>query len=68
MFITLTDTGLPHPVSNMGPLGPTEYSTVSLPPVKMDEKERRNKANQILKLLCESPVLQPHLHTLLTAK
>jgi E3 ubiquitin-protein ligase EDD1 len=52
----------------MGPLGPTEYSTVSLPPVKMDEKERRNKANQILKLLCESPVLQPHLHTLLTAK
>jgi hypothetical protein len=42
MFITFTDTGLPHPVSNMGPLGPTEYSTVSLPPVKMDEKERRN--------------------------
>jgi hypothetical protein len=35
MFITFTDTGLPHPVSNMGPLGPTEYSTVSLPPVQM---------------------------------
>lgn len=57
------ESGMSHP-----PFGPPEYSTVTIPPVKLDEKERRNKANQILKLLCESPALQPHLQTLLSAR
>ena len=59
----ITDTGMSH-----ASFGPPEYSTVCIPPVKLDEKERRSKANQILKLLCESPVLQPHLQTLLSAR
>ncbi|KAI0232893.1 E3 ubiquitin-protein ligase UBR5 [Lamellibrachia satsuma] len=39
-----------------------------MPPVKMDDKERQLAALQILKLLCESPLLQPHLLDLLSAR
>ena len=39
-----------------------------MPPVKMDDKERQHAALQILKLLCESPLLQPHLLDLLSAR
>lgn len=45
-----------------------EYSTTSMPPVKLEEKERKSNALQILKLLCESPALHPHLLELLSAK
>lgn len=37
-------------------------------PYITDPVERRNNALLILKLLCESPVLQPHLKELLTGK
>lgn len=37
-------------------------------PYITDPAERRNNALLILKLLCESPVLQPHLKELLTGK
>lgn len=37
-------------------------------PYITDPTERRNNALLILKLLCESPVLQPHLRELLTGK
>ncbi|XP_036356729.1 E3 ubiquitin-protein ligase UBR5 isoform X2 [Octopus sinensis] len=45
-----------------------EHSTISMPPVKLEEKDRKYNALQILKLLCESPALQPHLLELLSAK
>ncbi|KAK6168099.1 hypothetical protein SNE40_021993 [Patella caerulea] len=45
-----------------------ELSTLSLPPVKLEDKERRRNAVEILRILCESSVLQPHLEQLLTAK
>lgn len=45
-----------------------EVSTVFMPPVKLEEKERRAIAGQMLKLLCESPALQPHLRDLLPAR
>ena len=45
-----------------------EFSTVSIPPVKMDEKERPANALQILKIVCESPVLKPHLRDLLSSR
>ncbi|ESO86015.1 hypothetical protein LOTGIDRAFT_167519 [Lottia gigantea] len=45
-----------------------ELSNLCLPPVKLDEKERRKNAVEILRVLCESSVLQPHLEELLTAK
>ncbi len=37
-------------------------------PVKLEEKERRANALSILKLLCDSALLQPHLLQLLSAK
>ena len=45
-----------------------EFSTVSIPPVKLEEKERRVNAMAILKLLCECPQLQRHLVELLSAR
>ncbi|KAJ8321996.1 hypothetical protein KUTeg_000467 [Tegillarca granosa] len=45
-----------------------EFSTVSMPPVKLEEKERRINAGQILRLLCESPVFKPHLKDLLSKR
>ncbi|GAB1606363.1 E3 ubiquitin-protein ligase UBR5-like [Argonauta hians] len=45
-----------------------EHSTISMPPVKLEEKDRKYNALQILKLMCESPALQPHLLELLSAK
>ncbi|KAL4218424.1 E3 ubiquitin-protein ligase ubr5 [Mactra antiquata] len=47
---------------------PSEFSTISIPPVKVEEKDRANVALQILKLVCESNVLKPHLRDLLSAK
>ncbi|XP_052763231.1 E3 ubiquitin-protein ligase UBR5-like isoform X2 [Mya arenaria] len=46
----------------------TEFSTINIPPVKFDEKERPNHALQILKCVCESMALKPHLRDLLSAK
>ena len=45
-----------------------EFSTLSIPPVKMDEKERPNNALQILKLVCDSTVLKLHLRDLLSSR
>ncbi|XP_046357083.2 E3 ubiquitin-protein ligase UBR5-like isoform X2 [Haliotis rufescens] len=45
-----------------------EFSTVSVPPVRLEDKERRTNAGQILKLLCDSPLLQPHLVELLSSR
>ncbi|XP_062606641.1 E3 ubiquitin-protein ligase UBR5-like isoform X3 [Saccostrea cucullata] len=50
------------------PLVSGEFSTVSIPPVKLEEKERRVNAMAILKILCECPQLQPHLVELLSAR
>lgn len=50
------------------PLVSGEFSTVSIPPVKLEEKERRVNAMAILKLLCECPQLQRHLVELLSAR
>ena len=46
----------------------SDISTVNIPAVKMEEKERPSYALQILKLVCESTVLKPHLRDLLSAK
>lgn len=40
----------------------------NLAPPRLDEKERRRSAVQILKLLCDTPLLQGYLLDLLTAK
>ncbi|XP_033727140.1 E3 ubiquitin-protein ligase UBR5-like isoform X1 [Pecten maximus] len=45
-----------------------EVSTISMAPVKLEEKERRTIAVQMLRLLCDSPALQPHLRDLLSAR
>ncbi|XP_060590423.1 E3 ubiquitin-protein ligase UBR5-like isoform X1 [Ruditapes philippinarum] len=47
---------------------PSEFSTINIPAVKLDEKERPNASLQILKCLCESNILKPHLRDLLSAK
>ncbi|KAK3087035.1 hypothetical protein FSP39_000732 [Pinctada imbricata] len=64
------DLNLSHPpsTSSTGPLMTGEFSSVSMPPVKMEEKERRSSAMQIIKLLCESTALQSHLKDLLSAR
>ena len=46
----------------------TDHSTTSLPPVRMGDRERRGLALQILDIVLASPVLQPHLFELLSAK
>ena len=46
----------------------TDTSAQVLPPVRLEEKDRRSNAMATLKLLCESPVLLPHMLELLTAK
>ena len=45
-----------------------EFSTLTVPPVKIEEKERPNYALQILKLICDSTVLKPHLRDLLSSR
>lgn len=45
-----------------------DMSNVNMPPVKMEDKVRRNRALTILNLILEAPVLQPHLRQLLTSK
>ncbi|KAL3890879.1 hypothetical protein ACJMK2_003152 [Sinanodonta woodiana] len=45
-----------------------DFSTASIPPVKLTEKERRSNSLQILKFLCEAPLMQAHLRDLLSAK
>ncbi|GFS00247.1 ubiquitin protein ligase E3 component n-recognin 5 [Elysia marginata] len=55
--------------SGGGPSGlGREMSNVNMPPVKMEDKVRRNRALTILNLVLEAPVLQPHLRQLLTSK
>ncbi|KAH3897177.1 hypothetical protein DPMN_021362, partial [Dreissena polymorpha] len=58
--------------SSIGPSAttapPPEFSTVHIPPVRLDEKERLNQAQQILKLVSDSAALKPHLQDLLSAK
>ena len=43
-------------------------SAYLMPPVKLDDKERQIASLQILKLLCDAPLLQPHLLELLSAR
>ena len=48
---------------------PVHINTMwSMPPVNLTEKERRTNAATILSLICESPVLEPYLKPLLSAK
>ncbi|GFO10305.1 E3 ubiquitin-protein ligase ubr5 [Plakobranchus ocellatus] len=55
--------------SGGGPSGVgKDLSNVSMPPVKMEDKVRRNVALSILDFILEAPVLQPHLKQLLTSK
>ncbi|XP_064596947.1 E3 ubiquitin-protein ligase UBR5-like isoform X2 [Liolophura sinensis] len=61
----------PRPAPAMSSAGPStlpDHSTFSMPPVKLEEKERRSNAVQILKLLCESAALKSHLLELLSAR
>ena len=46
----------------------SEFSTINIPAVKMEDRERPGNALQILKLVCDSPALKSHLRDLLTAK
>ena len=48
--------------------GGADISPMGAGPVKMDDKERRVVALQILNLLVESRPFQPHLLALLTAR
>ncbi|XP_013417985.1 E3 ubiquitin-protein ligase UBR5, partial [Lingula anatina] len=50
------------------PLPETPLDPMSVPPVRLEEKERKTNSQQILKLICDSPVLQPYLFDLLSAK
>ncbi|XP_013417983.1 E3 ubiquitin-protein ligase UBR5 isoform X2 [Lingula anatina] len=50
------------------PLPETPLDPMSVPPVRLEEKERKSNSQQILKLICDSPVLQPYLFDLLSAK
>lgn len=48
--------------------GGADITSLGAGPVKMEDKERRTVALQILHLLLESRPFQPHLLTLLTAR
>ncbi|BFZ21562.1 hypothetical protein BsWGS_24601 [Bradybaena similaris] len=65
-----SQTSTPVAGSSSGPSGVSgsEFSTVSVAPVKMEDRERRSVALQILDLILESPVFQPHLCQLLSSK
>ncbi|XP_055998190.1 E3 ubiquitin-protein ligase UBR5-like isoform X2 [Ostrea edulis] len=58
----------PQSSTHSVPLVSGEFSTVSIPPVKLEEKERRVNSMAILKVLCDCSQLQPHLVELLTAR
>lgn len=64
--------GTASSAKSMPNLSSTSTSTTINPntggPYITDPTERRNNALLILKLLCESPVLQPHIKELLTGK
>lgn len=47
---------------------PPGYPPPPQPPLKVDEKDRKTNAIQILKLLCETPLLQVHLLDLFKAR
>lgn len=50
-------------------LQPTPVSTMwTMPAVSLSDKERRYNASTILKILCDSPLLEPCLRTLLSAR
>ncbi|CAL1532111.1 unnamed protein product [Lymnaea stagnalis] len=57
-------------VSIGGPSGlsGSEFSNVNVAPVKMEDKERRATALQILDFILESPLFQSHLFELLSSK
>ena len=55
-------------LSSLPGSAPAEYSSFSMPPVRMDDKERRSAAQTILKLLLDTPILQTYLLDLLCAK
>ena len=50
------------------PQPPVEFGPHNIPAVKLEEKERRNNALAILKLLSDHVILQPHLLQLLSAR
>ena len=47
---------------------PAPDSSHQMAPVKLEDKERRSLAMAILKLLCDSPLLQEHMLDMLTSK
>lgn len=50
------------------PLQHHGHSMWTMPPVSLSDKERRVNAAAILDVLCESPLLEPCLRTLLSSK
>ena len=58
------------PLSAPAGLGGSDWGVglFGMAPVKMEERERRNMSMQILKLLCDSPLLQEHLIMLLSER
>ena len=54
--------------SSSGIAGLSHVTTSGLPPVKLEERERKTNAMQILQLLCDSTLLQPYLYELLTLR
>ncbi|KAK6960404.1 E3 ubiquitin-protein ligase UBR5 [Biomphalaria glabrata] len=55
-------------VSGPSGLSGSEFSNINVAPVKMDDKERRAVALQILEAILECPLFQPHLFELLSSK
>ncbi|XP_059176788.1 E3 ubiquitin-protein ligase UBR5-like isoform X3 [Physella acuta] len=49
-------------------LSGSEFSNVLVAPVKMEDKERRATALQVLDFILESPIFQPYLFELLSSK
>ena len=78
-FLNTTETERPLSRSNSNtslsglglstqPMMGLDMAPLTMGPIKLEDKERRALAVQILKTLCEAPVLSPCLLQLMTAK